>query len=411
MKPFLLIILSISLIVPVFAQESIQKDKAVYKESQPGFYQETILKEIKDFESGDKKPEIEKYLSVDFSDKDFPVNIEDYTEFWYNPPLSQGKSGTCWCFASTSLLESEVYRITGTEVKLSEMYFVYWEYVERARYFIQQRGNMHFNQGSEANAVIKLMKLYGAVPASAYTGKLPEQKFHNHSEMISEMKSYLTNVKKNNIWNEEEVVATIRDIMNYYMGEPPSTVTVNDKEYTPKEYVEQVLKINPDDYFSFMSTKSQTYNQKGELVEPDNWWHCKDYYNVKLDDFLSIFKNAVKNGYTISFCGDVSEPGYDRYAEVGIIPTFDIPPEYINEDSREYRINNNSTNDDHCMHIVGYFENDNDWWFLIKDSSSSGFDGPNKGYRFIHEDYIKLKMLTILVYKYGAKEVLDEIIK
>ncbi|MBC8488613.1 MAG: peptidase C1 [Bacteroidetes bacterium] len=411
MKPFLLIILSVSLIVTVFAQEPIQKDKAVYKESQPGFYQETILKEVKDFESGDKKPEIKKYLSVDFSDKDFPVNIEDYTEFWHNPPLSQGKSGTCWCFASTALLESEVYRITGNEVKLSEMYFVYWEYIERARYFVQQRGNMHFNQGSEANAVIKLMKLYGAVPASAYTGKLSGQKFHNHSGMISEMKSYLNNVKKNNIWNKEEVVATIRDIMNHYMGEPPLMVTVNDKEYTPKEYVEQVLKINPDDYFSFMSTKSQTCNQKGELVEPDNWWHCKDYYNVKLDDFLSIFKNAVKNGYTISFCGDVSEPGYDRYAEVGIIPTFDIPPEYINEDSREYRINNNSTNDDHCLHIVGYLENENGWWFFIKDSSSSGFDGPNKGYRFIHEDYIKLKILTILVYKYGAKEVLDEIIK
>ncbi len=160
-----------------------------------------------------------------------------------------------------------------------------------------------------------------------------------------------------------------------------------------------------------MSTKSLNYNEKGELVEPDNWWHGDDYYNVDLADFMSIFKSAIKNGYTLGFCGDVSEPGYDRYAEVGIIPDFDIPAAYINADSREFRTNNNSTTDDHCMHIVGYFEDKGDWWFLIKDSSSSGFDGPTKGYRYIHEDYFKLKILTILVHKYGAMDVLDKIIK
>jgi hypothetical protein len=63
------------------------------------------------------------------------------------------------------------------------------------------------------------------------------------------------------------------------------------------------------------------------------------------------------------------------------------------------------------MHVVGYQQVKDEWWFLIKDSSSSGFDGPNKGYRFMHEDYIRLKILTILVYKYGAKEVLDDMIK
>jgi len=195
------------------------------------------------------------------------------------------------------------------------------------------------------------------------------------------------------------------------MGIPPTSFVYEKQEYTPLEFQEKVLKFNPDDYVNFMSTKSQTYNQMGELKVPDNWWHDNTYYNVPLDDFINVFKYALKNGYGLAFCGDVSEPGYNRYSEVGIIPTYDIPHEYINEDSREFRIYNKTTSDDHCMHVIGYLEKNDGWWFMIKDSSSSGFDGPNKGYRFLHEDYVKLKVLSALVYKYGAKEVLDKIIK
>ena len=48
---------------------------------------------------------------------------------------------------------------------------------------------------------------------------------------------------------------------------------------------------------------------------------------------------------------------------------------------------------------------------MIKDSGSGGFNGPHKGYRFIHEDYIKLKMMNIMVYKEAGRRVLDNIIK
>ena len=154
MKTYLLILITFSISVNVIAQ----KDKAVYKEGKDGFYQNTIQKEIKDFENRDKEPKVKKYLSVDFEEKNFPTNIEEYDKFWHNKPLSQGAAGTCWCFSGISFIESEVYRINGKEVKLSEMFIVYWEYVERAKYFVEKRGDMHFSQGSEANAVIRMMK-------------------------------------------------------------------------------------------------------------------------------------------------------------------------------------------------------------------------------------------------------------
>lgn len=388
-----------------------QNDEVIYKDKKNGFYQDSILSSIKEFENSFNADEKNTYLSLDFLNRKFPTEIGKYKQYWHNSPVSQGATGTCWCYASTSMFESEIYRTTGKQIKLSEMYFVYYEYIERAKAFVETRGDVYIGQGSEANAVPKLMKLYGAVPISAYSGKLKGQKFHNHEPIMQELKKYLASVKLGGEWDEKSVVSTTKSILNHYMGKPPESFNFNDKEYTPREFLASVLKFNPNDYFSFMSTKSLTYNQKGELVEPDNWWHNDDYYNVELSDFMTIFKNAIKNGYSLSFCGDVSEPGYDRYAEVGIIPDFDIPAEYINADSREFRVSNNSTTDDHCMHIVGYLEDKSGWWFLIKDSSSSGFDGPTKGNRYIHEDYFKLKILTILVHKYGAMDVLDKIIK
>lgn len=55
------------------------------------------------------------------------------------------------------------------------------------------------------------------------------------------------------------------------------------------------------------------------------------------------------------------------------------------------RFSNNTTGDDHSIHLLGYKEEDGKYWFLIKDSCSGAFNGKNKGYYFYHEDFGKLK--------------------
>jgi bleomycin hydrolase len=148
-----------------------------------------------------------------------------------------------------------------------------------------------------------------------------------------------------------------------------------------------------------------------ELVEADNWWHAENYYNLPLEQYSDLLKSAISQGYSVCICGDVSEPGYDRWSEVALVPDFDIPSDYINEYSREMRLQNAATTDDHCIHVVGYLEDNNETWYLIKDSGSGGFDGPNKGYRFYHEDYIRLKMMNFLMNYEPANSILDAIIK
>lgn len=392
------------MMIAAIGQNTVQ---GTYKEYKPGFYE----LEIKPGLATDERAEGRQYFSADLSGMDFPTDPDDYTQYWHFPPHSQGLTGTCWCFATISFMESEIYRISGDEIKLSEMYIVYWEYVERTRAFVEHRGDVYFAQGSEAASIPRIMKKYGIVPAAAYSGLTDGQKFHDHSKMVREMTDYLNGIKESNAWNTVMVVSTIKEILNSYLGSPPQQFTYKNKEYSPLTFMRKVLPIIPDDYFSFMSTMSMTYDQKGELIEPDNWWHCDDYYNVKISDFMTVIDDALDSAYTVCICGDISEPAFDSWAEVGIVPEFDIPSAYIDESAREMRLKNYTTTDDHCIHIIGMQDVDGQRWYMIKDSGAGGFNGPNKGYRFIHEDYVKLKMMNIMVYKEAGRRVLDKIIK
>ena len=394
----------------LFAQQP-EEDKSTFKSYSPGFYENNILKDNRDYETLNNPKKSYSYFKVDFKGRTFPNDKKLYKEIWHNPPVCQGNSGTCWCYATTSFMESEVKRIAGVEVKLSEMYTVYWEYVDRALDFVRTRGNTTFSEGSEASSIPIVWEKYGIVPYSVYEGKPKERKFNSHRKMEQEMEKYLENIKKHARWNEETVEKDIRAILDKEMGTPPAKFSYNNKEYTPQTFLSDFLKLKMIDYFNFMSTKSENFNEKNELVEADNWRHYSNYYNVTIDDFMNVIISSLKKEYSVCICGDISEPGYDNETQVAIIPDFDIPSKSINDDARQIRLSDGSTTDDHCIHMVGYYEKDGELWFLIKDSNGGAFDGKFPGYRFFSNDFVKLKMMNIMIYKEGGREVLDKIIK
>ncbi len=127
----------------------------------------------------------------------------------------------CWCFTTTSFLESEVKRLTDQEIKISELHTIYYQYVEKARRFVSERGKSLFAEGSESNAVLEMMDKYGAVPAEVYTGLVKYEK-HNHLQMFDDMMAYLDFCNDNNYWNENVILNTIKSIMNEYIGKPQS---------------------------------------------------------------------------------------------------------------------------------------------------------------------------------------------
>lgn len=380
-----------------------------------GFYDDVVLKDVQQVNDSLDAPKPKMRFIMDMSGMKVPDKVSLYTREWSNPCISQGNAGTCWDFSTTSFYESEINRLSGKKVKLSEIYNAYWEYVEKARRFVKERGASEFGEGSEGNALSRLANTYGLVPESAYTGLINGRKYHTHSVMFAEMDSYLKSVKSSNAWNEEQVLATIKSILNHYLGEPPVDFTVEGKKYTPMSYMKTVLKFNPNDYVEILSYKQKPYWTKVEYEVPDNWWHSADYFNVPLDVYMKAVKQAIRKGYTMSIGGDVSEAGLSRDNQCAIIPDFDIPSAYINEDARQFRFSNKTTTDDHGMHLVGYVENfngDGKDWFLIKDSSAGSRNNdknaPEFGYYFFSEDFFKLKMMDFTVHKDAVKDILSQ---
>jgi len=398
----------------IFSQaQNVSKGKVITEEKGKGFYYESIMKDVSAVE--EKLSEKEPFVRfiMDQSGMDLPNNPSLYKAMWSNPTISQGNTGTCWSFSTTAFYESEVYRQHNKKVKISEIYSVYCEYIEKARRFIEKRGNSVFGEGSEGDALARIMKTYGAMPLDAYSGIIDGRKFHNHAKMVEEMTAFLNSLKTSNAWNMDSALETVKSIMNHYIGTPPSEFVVEGKTYSPQTYLKDYLQINPDDFVEILSYKQEPYWQQVEYKVPDNWWHSKDYYNVPLDDFMAVLKKAIKAGYTFSIGGDVSESGFSRETNCALIPDYDISSANINEDARQFRFSNETTTDDHGMQLIGYLENYKSLgkdWFLIKDSSSGSRNvdptSPNFGYYFFNEDYIKLKMMGFTIHKDAVKDLL-----
>lgn len=391
-----------------------QKDQALYKdypllerERQEEEARDRFLAEAKGEPYKQAEPKAGKRLSLDFSSLDRPHAVSDFKAIWHNPPKRQWWTNTCWCFSTTSFLESEIHRLHGKDLKLSEMYTVYWEYVEKVREFVRTKGTSLVAEGSESNAVLARWKQYGIVPEKDFTGLKPGETVFNHERLIGEITSYLDYVKKQQLWNEEQVLGSLRLILDKHLGKPPVAVKVDGRDLTPKEYLEQVVKLDLEAYVEPMSTLSEPFWQMGEYKFPDNWWHSKDYLNVPLDDWYAALKGAVEKGYTVAIGGDVSEPGYDGDNDIAIVPSYDIPQEAIDQSSREFRIDNHTSDDDHGLHIVGLVKRNGRDWFLVRDSARSGQRGV-PGYYFYRDDYVRLKMLTFMVHRDAIKPLLEK---
>ena len=82
------------------------KDKAIFRVMQPGFFQNSIMKDDRELKEKIEPAKPGKNFAVDLSSTSLPNKVDLYkTQQWRNPPVSQGNTSTCWCFSTTSFLE------------------------------------------------------------------------------------------------------------------------------------------------------------------------------------------------------------------------------------------------------------------------------------------------------------------
>ena len=317
---------------------------------------------------------------------------------------NQQRTGTCWSFSTISFLESELMRMQKKAYDLSEMHIVRTIYKDKARNYVLRQGKANFSQGSLAHDVIRAFAMGGVVPESVYDGIAEEGSGHNHSDMEAALKGMLDGIIKqkrpNSKWQQG-----MDALMDVYMGAVPAEFEVEGKSYNAKSYAES-LGIRVDDYITFTSYTHHPFYDECILEIPDNYSNGS-YYNVPLEDLEAIAANALTNGYTISWDGDVSEKGFSSRDGLAILPVdskridlFANPGEEIavTQDLRQSTFMNYSTTDDHLMHITGMAKDKNGTkYYLVKNSWGPISD--LQGFLYMSEAYFNLKTVGIMVHK------------
>ncbi len=324
----------------------------------------------------------------------------------------QGSSGTCWSYSGNSFIESEMIRMGKKPVELAQIFTARNAYVEKGKMYVKMHGAVTLGEGGAFHDVMNMYKKYGTVPRSAYTGLQEGQTRNNFSEMSKMSESVLASVIKNDKLSENWVKA-YTSVIDTYLGEAPTEFTYEGKKYTPKTFADQVVGVKAEDYVEISSLKEYPYYTKFTLLVPDNW-SFDQVYNVKMDELVETVDNALKNGYTVAWAGDVSEKGFSWKNGVAFVPEIDFAQmtaeqkaemfngpkaeKKVTEDERQKAFDNYETTVDHGMHIADVAKDQNGKeYYIVKNSW--GLSNDYKGYMYMTKEFMKYKATAIMLHK------------
>ncbi|MFT5156728.1 MAG: bleomycin hydrolase [Bacteroidia bacterium] len=342
--------------------------------------------------------------------KTLPDGFIEITQCPASSVKNQGKTGTCWSFSTSSFIESEVQKVIGQDIDLSEMFTVRNIYMEKAEKYVRYHGGSNFSQGSLGHDVFASFLKYGAMPEEAYPGKAKDS-IHNHRVLEKELKSYLDQmIQAKQI--DPHWKAGFAAIIDKHLGEVPAVFKYKGQSYNAKSFAE-MLELKPSNYIGITSFTHQPLYQNVVVEVPDNFSDGK-YFNTTLDEMMETMNYALKNGYSIEWDGDVSEVGFQARSGYALMTTDTaalmklpiLPPEQmVNAFLRQAAFDNYSTTDDHLMHVVGLVLSEDGRKFYITKNSWSEKMGI-EGYVLISEAYMRMKTVCIYVNRKGVPEEL-----
>jgi len=340
---------------------------------------------------------------------------------------NQSNTGTCWDFATTSFIESELIRKGKGEFDLSEMYVIRCNYIDRLKDNFIKEGKGNVTGGGQGHDWIAEFIKNGIVPDEVYTGLNYGIPYHNHNELNAFMDA-IASVPVQRKKESDQYFTIVNAVLDTYLGKLPESFTYKGVGYTPKSFAAS-LQINPDDYVEISSFTLFPFYTQGVVAFPDNW-RSANYYNVHLDELIEIMDYSLNNGYTVNWDGDVSEKGFSHIKGVAIIPEIENTDNYSNADkailgkmtrderaavaykfskpfpevkvtqeSREAGYDNKTTTDDHSMHITGIVKDQNGTKYYITKNSWGTDRNPFGGYLNMSENYVKAKTIYIMVNK------------
>ena len=342
---------------------------------------------------------------------------------------NQNRSGTCWAYSTLSFFESEILKKSGKTYDLAEMYIANKDYMDRAWLTVRMHGDSQFSQGGSAGDVLVLLREKGVVPESAMAapGSLTGDSLANFNEFFSVMEPYVAAVSKSTAKKMSSQWAVgLQGILDAYLGKCPEEFTYEGKKYTPLSFA-QSLGLNWDDYVSITSFTHHPFYTDFAVEVQDNWrWERS--YNVPMDEMMRIIDNALANGYTVAWGGDVSSDGFTRDGlglavddkatqslagsdqakwtkmtpakKKSVIDSLGVKaPEIVpTQELRQQEFDNWTLTDDHGMHIYGLAKDQNGKeYYMVKNSW--GETGDYKGIWYMTKAFVAANTMDFLVNK------------
>lgn len=368
---------------------------------------------------GKKQPKVDPNKPVFTIVKENPItSVKD-----------QNRSGTCWAYSTLSYFESEILKSTGKTYDLCESFVANKDYMDRAIQVVRYHGDMQFSQGGSAYDVYYVLKNYGICPENAmpFPGSLYGDSLNNFNEFFSLLEPYVEGIatnKASKISGQWKV--GFQGILDAYLGKCPENFTYEGKNYTPKSFASS-LGLNMDDYVTITSYTHHPFYSQFVVEVQDNWRNPASY-NLPMDEMMQIIDNAVMNGYTVAWGGDVSEPGFtrdglaymidakkmqslqgsDMARWLGLSPAkrrnlidslgCNVPEVQATQEMRQERFDNWELTDDHGMLIYGIAKDQNGKeYYMVKNSW--GETGKYKGTWYMTKTFIAANTMDYMVNK------------
>ena len=341
----------------------------------------------------------------------------------------QNRSGTCWDYSTLSFFEAEILKNTGKKYDLCESFVCNKTYMDRAIQVVRFHGDCQFSQGGSAEDVLATMKTHGIVPEGTmpFPGSLYGDSLNNFNEFFSVMEPYVGAIAKSDAKKiSSQWKVGLQGILDAYLGKCPENFTYEGKQYTPKSFMAS-LGIDLNDYVSITSYTHHPFYTAFAVEVQDNWRFPLSY-NVPMDEMMQIIDNAIENGYTVAWGGDVSEDGFtrkglayaidtkqaqslagsdmakwlklDKQKKTNIIDSLGctVPEIVPTQQMRQERFDNWELTDDHGMHIFGVAKDQNGKeYYMVKNSW--GETGDYKGIWYMTKAFIAANTMDFLVNK------------
>ncbi len=343
---------------------------------------------------------------------------------------NQSRAGTCWCYSTMALLESELLRMGKGEYDFSEMFIVHNTYLDRADAAVRTHGDVSFSQGGSFYDVLYGMEKFGLIPEEEMRpGVMYGDTLSNHNELTAVSNAVVDAIAKGRhrslqsddnkqlLW--KKAIAAIHDI---YLGERPEKFTYKGKEYTPQTFFASTG-LKASDYVSLTSYTHRPFYSQFPLEIQDNWrWATS--YNLPIDELMQVFDNAIMTGYTIAWGSDVSEAGFSRNGvavytdaekaqelsgsdmakwlkmkpEEKKLNSKPQPQKWCTQEERQLAYDNWETTDDHGMQIYGIAKDQlGNEYYMVKNSW--GKAGTYEGLWYASKAFVRYKTMNIVVHK------------